>query len=101
MTTVTVTSTNLRLNNGQPVPDGTMFTVRMSTPDSSSKAVPFGTILSADEDPLTNGVQVSAHSGAIQFTAELPGTSGSASAFAHSVAGTAVGRQAIAYAPPK
>jgi hypothetical protein len=67
----TVTSGLLHLNDGQTVPDGTLFTVRSVAADGM-QATTFGTILATDEDPGRDNIQVSAQGGVIQFDVEYP-----------------------------
>lgn len=95
-TQVTYTSSVVRMNTGQPVPDGTLFTVRALQPDASD-AVPFGTILTADADPATDGVQVVSSGGVIRFVAEFPGAFGAARILANSTRGVAIGDHVIPY----
>jgi hypothetical protein len=66
----TVTSGTLVMNNGQPVPDGTLFTVR-SVLDGSSDQAAFGTVLTTDADPAREYVQVPVVGGHIQFQVEF------------------------------
>jgi len=71
----TVTSGPITYNNGQPVPDGTTFSIRAVVGDSSS-IDPYGTILTADEDPSRDNVQVTVHNGVIRFEVEYPAPNG-------------------------
>ena len=96
MTTVTYTSAPVRLNTGSVVPDGTMFTVNALFPHTRF-AVPFGTIESLDEDPLTDGVQVASQGGVVRFTAMYPGSAGVARVVAFSAVGTALSDTAIPF----
>ena len=66
----TVTSGTLVMNNGQPVSDGTFFTVR-SVLNGSSEKVAFGAVLTADADPGREHVQVPVVGGRIQFQVEF------------------------------
>jgi hypothetical protein len=93
---VTYTSSVIRLNTGQVVPDGTLFTIRSLWPGSSDP-VAFGTVLTADADPLADGIQVTSANGVIQFVAEYPGAFGAARILANAVRGVAIGDQVIAY----
>jgi hypothetical protein len=95
-TNVTYTSGVIRMNTGAVVPDGTLFTVHVVA-ENAADLSPFGSIQSADEDPASDGVQVSAHGGVVQFSAELPGKSGSARVFVSSVVGTALADQVVTY----
>jgi hypothetical protein len=88
--TVAYTSTPLAMNTGQPVPDGTLFTV-MGVP-TGGDAVAIGTVAEADQDPATDGVQVAAHGGVIQFTVDYPFSAGQVSAVAFATGGTAYGQ---------
>jgi PKD repeat protein len=99
-TTMTFTSSPLRLNTGGSIPDGTLFTVRVLVPDSSDP-VPFGEITTTDLDPATEGIQVAAENGAVRFSAELPGSVGRAFVLVNAVSGTAVGEQTILYQRPQ
>jgi hypothetical protein len=92
-TIVTYTSGPLVMNNGQGVPDGMLYTVAASAPGTIFS--PFGTVTSTDQDPATDGTQVSAHGGVIQFTVDYPAAAGSASAIAFSTTGTARGLQTL------
>jgi hypothetical protein len=68
---VNATSSVIRLNTGQVVPDGTPFTVYTTT-SATSESLQFGTLLSADEDPATDGVQISTIGGVLSFAVEFP-----------------------------
>jgi hypothetical protein len=95
-TSLTLTSDPIRLNNGALVPDGTLFTVQ-TVLGQASQLVPFGQVLSVDEDPASEGIQVSSRNGLIQFTAEVPGSAGVVMALAYSTRGTALVTQSISY----
>jgi hypothetical protein len=95
-TSLTLTSDPIRLNTGALVPDGTLFTVQ-TVLGQASQLVPFGQVLSVDEDPATEGIQVSSRNGVIQFAAEVPGSAGVVTALAYSIRGTAFATQSIAY----
>jgi hypothetical protein len=96
-TIVTYTSTTVAVNTGGAVPDGTMFTV--ATVDTAADAVPIGSMLTVDEDPIAAGVQVSAHGGVIQFAVEFSGPVDLATAVAFSNRGTALGVQPLPIRP--
>jgi hypothetical protein len=96
MTTVTYTSNATRMNTGGLVPDGTMFTVNALFPQTRY-AVPFGTIESLDEDPLTDGIQIASHGGVVRFTAVYPGSAGRARIVAFSTVGTALSDAVIPF----
>jgi len=86
-TIVTYTSGPLMLNVGRPVPDGTVYTVagaRLGT-----TYIPFGTVLSADVDASTPGVQVKSAGGVITFVVDYPAAAGEAIPVALSREGTA------------
>ena len=88
-----VTSGPLVMNNGQPVADGTLFTVR-SLSGASSDETPFGTILAADADGTRANTQVAVVGGRLQFDVELSSPSGvflPGRIVVHSTAGTAYG----------
>jgi transglutaminase-like putative cysteine protease len=95
-TAVAYTSGVIRMNTGLVVPDGTLFTVRVLLP-SSAELLPFGTITTADADPLTDGVQVASQGGVIRFNALYPGAFGSVRVLVHAVRGVAVGDIVIPY----
>jgi hypothetical protein len=91
----TVTSGPLVLNTGQPVPDGTLYTVRSLVPGSADLTA-YGTILTADDDPARGGIQVAAHGGVIQFQVEYPAPNGlyiPGRLAVYSTAGTAFGQR--------
>jgi hypothetical protein len=96
----TVTSGPLVMNTGQPVPDGTLYTVRSLVP-GSSLVTSYGTILTADDDPARAEVQVAAHGGVIQFQVEYPSPNGlyiPGRLAVYSTTGTAFG-QSVAVKP--
>jgi len=95
-TRVTFVSNPVFLNTGDPVPDGTRFTVRTLVAGTNA-ITPLGTNLSDDQDPVTQGVQVISQSGVIQFTAELPGRVGSTLLIVNSVEGTALANRLVSY----
>jgi hypothetical protein len=84
------------MNNGLVVPDGTLFTVRTLVP-ATAELLPFGTITTADADPLTEGVQVASQGGVIRFNAVYPGAFGSVRVLVHAARGVAVGDHVIPY----
>ena len=93
----TVTSGPLVMNNGQPVPDGTLYTVRTVLNDSSDK-VAFGTVQTADADPAREHVQVRVVGGHIQFVVEFPAPNNAylpGRVIAWSAEGTAYGEIAL------
>jgi hypothetical protein len=96
----TITSGPLVMNTGQPVPDGTLYTVRTLVP-GASVLTPYGTILTADHDPARNEVQVASHNGVIQFEVEYPAPNGAyipGRLAVYSTKGTAFG-QTVAVKP--
>jgi len=95
-TTTTFTSAPLTTNNHQAVPDGALFTIQALAADSTTP-VSLGTITTADEDPLTPGVQVRSRNGVISFQVELPGSAGAVRIIANAVRGTAFGNPTIVY----
>jgi hypothetical protein len=98
-TIVEYVSAPVRMNNGQLVPDGTVFTVRTLQPDSSRR-IGLGTVVSPDVDPSTPETQVISQNGVVRFTAELPGAAGSALVLVNSTVGTALSQDVIPYARP-
>jgi hypothetical protein len=95
-TIVNYTSDPIRLNTGALVPDGTFFTVRTYR-SGRSNLTPFGLVTTADEDPLTDGIQVRSMDGIIHFTAEYPGSAGRALVLVTAVEGTALAQEEIDY----
>ncbi|MCU1382032.1 MAG: hypothetical protein JWL71_729, partial [Acidobacteria bacterium] len=91
------TSAPLRMNNGQPVPDGTLYTV-MGVP-RGAPFVSFGTVIAADEDPSADGVQVRSHNGVIQFTVDYPVAADAVTAAAFASSGTAFGLTVVTVPP--
>jgi hypothetical protein len=93
----TVTSAPLVLNSGQPVPDGTLVTVRALSP-SAGDLTPYGRLLTPDADAVEDEVQVAVQGGVIQFEVEydtpnnvlIPGR-----VVAYSVTGTAFGQLVV------
>ena len=94
--TITYTSGAILMNNGAVVPDGTLFTVYSLEPGADTSV--FGTITSPDEDPA-DGIQISSHGGQIQFTTQVPGTTGVVKVLAYSQEGTALATQFVPYHP--
>jgi hypothetical protein len=92
-TTVGYTSAPVRTNAGQVVADGTKFTVFGADP--STDLTPFGTVLTGDEDPSLDGVQVSSHGGVVRFAVDYPAASGVALPFTYSVDGTAISKDPL------
>jgi hypothetical protein len=75
------------------VPNGTTYTVR-SAADDGSALVHYGTILTADADPSTEGIQVQVDNGAVTFEIEFNSPFGAyapARAIIYSTKGTAFG----------
>ena len=97
----TVTASGLVMNNGQAVPNGTLYTVR-SAPEGGSVLVPYGTVLTPDADPAADGVQVAVTNGVLTFQVEFNSPSGAYSpgrAVIYSTKGTAFG-ETVLQAPP-
>jgi hypothetical protein len=69
--TFTVTSDVLRLNNGQPLPDGTLFSVRNMFEGGTSAEV-YGELLASDADSTLENVQVASSGGQITFQVRYP-----------------------------
>jgi hypothetical protein len=96
-----VSSGPLVMNNGQPVPDGTLFSVRSVAADSGSLAL-YGDILTADADAGRENVQVASHGGVIEFDVEYPAPNDAyvpAKVVVYSVAGTAFGELVLVRVP--
>ncbi|HET7694175.1 MAG TPA: PKD domain-containing protein [Vicinamibacterales bacterium] len=94
----TVTASGFVQNNGAAVPNGTMYTVR-SAPQDGSALVQYGTILTADADPSTEGIQVQVTNGAATFEIEFNSPFGAyapARAIIYSTKGTAFGETLLA-----
>ncbi len=87
--TITVTSGEILDASGPAVADGTLITA------SSSK----GTILSADADATTPGVQVATSAGVVSFVLQAPPQVGSVTITAASVQGAAYGELLYAFIP--
>jgi PKD repeat protein len=88
---------SLLMNNGQPVANGTLFTVRSVTP-SAGPIVPVGTILTSDADGGRDNVQVPVINGRIEFEIEVPAPFKAvipAQAVVYSTKGTAFGTTAV------
>src|SRR5436190_5027997 len=97
----TVTASGLVMNNGQAVPNGTLYTVR-SAPEGGSVLVPYGTVLTPDADPAADGVHVAVTNGLLTFQVEFNSPSGAYSpgrAVIYSTKGTAFG-ETVLQAPP-
>ena len=89
----TVTASGFTLNNGQPAPDGTVYTIR-SAPEDGSALIDYGTILTADADPSAEGIQVTVINGVATFEVEFNSPYGAyapARAIIYSAKGTAFG----------
>ena len=89
----TVTASGFTLNNGQAAPDGTVYTIRCA-PEDGSALIDYGTILTADADPSTEGIQVSVTNGVATFEVEFNSPFGAyapARAIVYSTKGTAFG----------
>ena len=71
----TVTTGPLVTNAGAAVADGTIYTVQALAAVSTSDA-PYGTITTADADPLQDGIQVAAVNGTVQFAVEYAAPNG-------------------------
>jgi hypothetical protein len=95
-TTIAATSSTIRMNTGVVVPDGTRFTVRALTPQGTD-LTSFGTITSADQDPLLDGIQVQSVNGVVQFTVDVPGSVGGVRFLVYAVRGTAQADQIVTY----
>ena len=93
----TITSGSLVTNDGRPVPDGTRYTVRSLVPGSSVLS-DYGTILTADEDPAREEVQVSSLNGVLRFAVEYLAPGGAyipGRAVVYSTVGTAFGQLVV------
>ena len=65
-----VTSGTITNNDGTPVADGALFTVR-SVPAMATEPTPYGTV-EGDADPAREGVQVAVQGGQVTFTVRYP-----------------------------
>ena len=83
-TLASYTVAGLRRNDGTPVPDGTLYTVRVVSPGDPA-LVPVGEITSADASPAIPGVQRASQAGGIAFDAELPGAAGQVKVVVNSI----------------
>jgi len=83
------TSEVIKLNTGEVVPDGTLFTVYLAT-DGDDDPVSIGTILAADLDPVMGGIQLATRNGILSFSAEFPAAVGDAKVLAWSARGGTV-----------
>ena len=100
-TRATFTSETVRLNTGATVPDGTLFTVYITT-GTADDPVSVGTILDADLDPALEGVQVASQGGVVRFTAEFPAALGDGKVLMWSArGGTVFVDQDLLLAPPQ
>jgi hypothetical protein len=95
-TAVDYTSSVIRMNTGQVVPDGTLFTLNTLTTQGSDP-IGFGTITTTDVDPVRDGIQVRSVGGVIRFSAQYPGAFGAARVLVYSTPGTAVADQIVPY----
>jgi hypothetical protein len=84
-------------NNGTPVPDGSLFTVRVDG----------GTLLAEDGDPNTPGIQVRSLNGRIDFAVQAPGVGENneipqpiTATAEHPIAGRCAGTATITFAAP-
>jgi transglutaminase-like putative cysteine protease len=93
---VSYTSSIIRVNTGAVVPDGTTFTVRALVAGASDPE-PFGTITTADVDPLIDGIQVPSLNGVIKFNATYPGNFGAARVLVYATRGTSRADQVLPY----
>ena len=69
--TFTVTSDTVLLNNGQPVPDGTLFSVRNMFAGGTPAEI-YGALLVTDADPQLDNIQVTSSGGRISFQIRYP-----------------------------
>jgi hypothetical protein len=96
-----VTSGPLVMNNGQPIPDGTQYTIRPVVADAS-EPVPYGTVLTPDANPSRDQIQVQAQGGVISFEMEYPSPDGAylpGRVVVYSTSGTAVGELVLVANP--
>ncbi|MFN4227545.1 MAG: 6-bladed beta-propeller [Candidatus Ratteibacteria bacterium] len=88
---IKVVSEPIHLVTGEPVPDGTLITVK--TQDRfTSEIRDYGTIITADVDSSIEGIQIATKDGKISFTINPPSNLGSGIIIANSVSGTASGK---------
>lgn len=86
---VELVSGTIHTASGQPVPDGSVFTVTTTA----------GLITTPDTDPGMPGIQVWSFDGRIRFTVQAPTTSGQARFAATSVFGSAFGEMFYTFRP--
>ena len=93
----TYTSSQVHMNTGGVVPDGTLFTIYTLVGDSNEidQLAPFGIIETADADINLPGVQVRSTNGRIQFAVTYPAGSVVPHVLAFATHGTATGHKAI------
>jgi len=102
---ISLRTSQIQMNNGDPLPDGTIFHVISALPHSfetgdSGKMVPvpFGDIMANDIDELQEGIQISTTSGTLQLDVELPRqVETGVRIVAYSERGTAFGDQVMNY----
>jgi hypothetical protein len=100
-TRATFTSETVQMNTGVTAPDGTLFTVYVTT-GTADDPVSIGTILEPDLDPALEGVQVASAGGVVRFTAEFPAALGDGKVLMWSArGGTVFVDQDLLLAPPQ
>jgi hypothetical protein len=99
---LSLTSAPLFMNNGAPVPDGTVFHVLSALPFAytGEGLLAFGEILSPDALPELSGKQVEVQGARIQVEIEYPANvSPGARIVTFSDAGTALGNEVVSLTP--
>jgi len=91
---INVNSEPILLITGDVVPDGTLITVQ-SLNKNTSEIENFGTIITQDEDPNTEGIQVITKDGKISFVILPPSKQGSGLIIAKSIKGEAEGKSSF------
>jgi len=91
---INVNSEPILLITGDVVPDGTLITVQ-SLNKNTSEIENFGTIITQDEDPNTEGIQVKTKEGKISFVISPPSKEGSGLIIAKSIKGEAEGKSSF------
>lgn len=92
---IVLTGGPVETNTGATVPDGTLLTVEVARADDPTLPPP--TVLDADEDPTTDGIQVTTVSGLAAVTLSDPSEPGQVRVRVTSVLGAAEGTLELAY----
>lgn len=97
-----VTGAALQTNTGEAVPEGTLYTVK-SVIGGTSDPFDYGTITTADADPLREGIQIAVSGGVVSFDVEYAAPFGFYSpgkAVVFSTMGTAFGQRVLTVVAP-